>query len=637
MTSVELLHTDGTHLLTVHYPDEKSFALEQIGAPDTLSLSFQRRNSIDIPIGTSCTVDGKEYFLLSPPKRTMRHSALYDYELNLSAYGGMLALWRFRNPVDGRTDFPLTAKPSEHLAMLLNNLNARSEGWSVGYCITASEKLVLYKTHTCLEALEEIAKAFDTEWVIEGKRISLKKLEFNRLSPLPLAYGEDKGLRPDIETIRIADKVPASIAFVTGGNRNIDTKRFPGGKLTMPKSKILAFDGTHFEDEAGYNKTNARSYTTDEQGYSVRKLPKSFDPNNPKPTSFETEIHLDYPNVYPSREGKVTALSVRTLKDGSSEYGFIDTTIPEALDYKAAIRPGQRLTIVFQDGMLAGRELDADYLHADRKFTLISREEDGITIPAPPYVPTTGDRYGVFGISLPDAYFADDSTHTGAQYELMKHAIRHLASLNGNAFTLSAKIDPIWYNRHKADLDGKIRPGAFVRIEDTRLFKERQLVRIVSVKRFLSGETEIELSNETTEKTRFDLLADGVDELLRKELKATTIRSFLASRLPKVIGDQLGTDSLFLRKMTQVSYRVRSNGSIRNGKGSVTLTAIAYKLGEEVTASERPRLHWRITDNNGTLIAQADGTDNITLTATQYAQAKGGNLRTHLYAEPNNR
>ena len=63
-----------------------------------------------------------------------------------------------QNLTDGRLKFSLTATPREHLQMFIDNMNLRVE------------KCISYNHASCLSALQQMAKAFNTEFEINGKK-----------------------------------------------------------------------------------------------------------------------------------------------------------------------------------------------------------------------------------------------------------------------------------------------------------------------------------------------------------------------------------------------------------------------------------------------------------------------------------
>ena len=82
----------------------------------------------------------------------------------------------------GKQQVRYTAKPFEMIQHICDNLNmdGRDSGWSVGFCVESVEKTQSFSHNSVLDALNSIASLFDTEWEIIGKKINLRKVEYNK-------------------------------------------------------------------------------------------------------------------------------------------------------------------------------------------------------------------------------------------------------------------------------------------------------------------------------------------------------------------------------------------------------------------------------------------------------------------------
>ena len=181
----------------------------------------------------------------------MKHKRLFEYTVLFDPPEANAKVWKFRNPVDGRLKFSLTAKPHEHLHMFVDNMNRRDKGWTVGECIDGVETLIAYDHDFCIDALTRMASTFKTEYEFTGKRVSLRKIEYNKSNPLPLSYGCGNGFKPGVGRSNTGDNPPTEILFVQGGTDNIDPSKYGSSELLLPKNQTLAYDGEHFEDEDG--------------------------------------------------------------------------------------------------------------------------------------------------------------------------------------------------------------------------------------------------------------------------------------------------------------------------------------------------------------------------------------------------
>jgi len=157
-----------------------SYSYTALMGEDTLNLFFSLTNYVEIPVGSYCDFEGERYTLERANNFKKHGLRNYEYSLILDSNQSRLSKYRLRNTIDKRLKFSFTGKPIEHLRLLVDNLNLREQGWSIGTYIDAPEKVVNYNHTTCDDALKRIAEEFQTEWNISGKAISLGKVEFNK-------------------------------------------------------------------------------------------------------------------------------------------------------------------------------------------------------------------------------------------------------------------------------------------------------------------------------------------------------------------------------------------------------------------------------------------------------------------------
>nr|DAQ87141.1 MAG TPA: tail protein [Caudoviricetes sp.] len=481
----------GSRMLDVSV-DDASFRHRAIKGDNTLTLKYSLPDHVELPRGAWCEYQSERYELLNPEATKMHHTRNFEYTVTLEARQSRLKLWKFRNNVDGRLKFTLTATPREHLEMLVDNLNARDTGWTVGDCITTPEKLVSYDHNSCWDALGKMAQEFATEWEIADKRISLRKVEYNKTNPLALAYGFGRGLKTGVGRTA-SGKTPTEILFVQGGDRNIDPAKYGAKTLHLPKGQTLAYDGSKFEGEVGFVAATARRYKVDAEGLSISRADKDLETR--------AEDSLGATEIYPSRVGVVgSVVAVNTAKHF---YDIVDASIPDALDYEKALIAGETMTIIFQSGQLAGREFEVKYHHkttkkAGKRFELIPQEIDGVTMPSETFKPKAGDKYAVFHVALPQAYVSDNATKTGAEWELFRQAVRHLYDNEEQKYTFTGELDGLWAKRDWVNIGGRLILGGYVSFRDDSFARDGVLLRIVGIKDFVHAPHSplLELSND---------------------------------------------------------------------------------------------------------------------------------------------
>ena len=156
--------------------DDNSYRHRVIMGEHSLTLYYSLPEHVELPVGSYCEFQGETFTLERPEAFKMKHSRYFEYTVTMEAPEAKAKIWKFRNTVDGRLKFSLTAKPVEHLQMFVDNMNRRDKGWTVGDCIDGVEQCINYDHAFCLDALKQQASEFKTEYEFKGKRVSLKKV-----------------------------------------------------------------------------------------------------------------------------------------------------------------------------------------------------------------------------------------------------------------------------------------------------------------------------------------------------------------------------------------------------------------------------------------------------------------------------
>lgn len=482
--------------------DDSSYRYRAIKGDHNLTLYFSLPEHVEIPVGAYCVYQNETYTLEKPESLKMRHSRYFEYTVVFDSPQAKAGKWKFRNPVDRRLKFSLTATPREHLQMFVDNMNQRDSGWTIGRCIDGPEKVIAYNHAYCIDALTQMADEFETEYEFVGKQVSLWKVEYNRDNPLPLSYGKGNGFKPGIGRSNYEDSTPIEILYVQGGAQNLDTSRYGSPELLLPKNETIRFDGVHFEDEDGFDASKARTYTTDTDGFSIRQADK--------PLSSQAEDSLDCSEIYPNWKHTVTkAIEVKEgvwdiYAENTAEY---PNNSPSNLNYDDCRIGGETASVIFQTGELSGKEFDlvqtgnalTGYDYATKKFELVSQQIDGMNMPGGTFIPRIGDEFRLFGVRLPDTYICDDATKTGASWDMFREGVKYLYDNEEQKFSFTGELDGAWAKRDWNNIGGRIRLGSFVEFSDERFQPEGVLVRIIGIKDYINNphSPEIELSNST--------------------------------------------------------------------------------------------------------------------------------------------
>lgn len=452
-------------------------ALQNVG---TLYLYFASEEFINIPVGAYCIYKNIIYYLMDPDDFKKKSSRNFEYTLVMYDIGAILGKYKCRDIVSKRLKFDYTAKPHEHLQLIVDNLNMRDSGWKVGECIEAEEKTINYNHIFCSEALPTIADTFKTEYEIDPaiKTIHLRKVEYNKGEPLPLEYGKDKGFVPGLGRSNKDGNRPVTILYVQGGEQNIDFSKYGSKELLLPKNQRLEYEG--------------RAYVSDAEGLYIKRADTTL-------TDVQ-EDSLDCSHISPKRVGSVSNVVVSDKE--KNFYDFIDSSIPDDLNFEDYVIEGNNMTVIFQSGMLAGsnKEFEVKYVHKERKFLITPQEIDGQIMPNDIYKPNLGDKYAVFGIQLPDAYICNNSTKEGASWDMFREAAKYLYENEDPKFTFKGELDSIYSKKRWLSIGGKIKLGGYILFKDPQFIPEGIKIRITSIKEYIHRPYSpiIELSNTTT-------------------------------------------------------------------------------------------------------------------------------------------
>ena len=452
-------------------------ALQNVG---TLYLYFASEEFINIPVGAYCIYKNITYYLMDPDDFKKKSSRNFEYTLVMYDIGAILGKYKCRDIVSKRLKFDYTAKPHEHLQLIVDNLNMRDSGWKVGECIEAEEKTINYNHIFCSEALPTIADTFKTEYEIDPaiKTIHLRKVEYNKGEPLPLEYGKDKGFVPGLGRSNKDGNRPVTILYVQGGEQNIDFSKYGSKELLLPKNQRLEYEG--------------RAYVSDAEGLYIKRADTTL-------TDVQ-EDSLDCSHISPKRVGSVSNVVVSDKE--KNFYDFIDSSIPDDLNFEDYVIEGNNMTVIFQSGMLAGsnKEFEVKYVHKERKFLITPQEIDGQIMPNDIYKPNLGDKYAVFGIQLPDAYICNNSTKEGASWDMFREATKYLYENEDPKFTFKGELDSIYSKKRWLSIGGKIKLGGYILFKDPQFIPEGIKIRITSIKEYIHRPYSpiIELSNTTT-------------------------------------------------------------------------------------------------------------------------------------------
>ena len=441
------------------YPSDESELTTGVMTSGKVVLHFRSDQDIKLEQGATIEFLGNTYTLIYPQETKKLWRGYLEYIATFYSSAEQLKHKLLKDPSNiARTSFVFAGSPTDFATLV-----ARSMGheWSVGNCVATSyDKTIAFKEESCWAALGRVAEEFHTEWVVEGKSISLRKDERYKEDPLPLSYGKGNGFLSGVSQRGNADNLPISRLYVLGSSRNIDPTKYGASTLHLPKS------------------WSSERMRTDEAGNYIELLEGNG-----------AEGSMELSELYPHRVGVVA--SVVVANEAKHFYDVIDTSIPDELNYNDYRIRGEKAILKFETGALAGRQFEirqsesalSGYHHQERRFELIPSEQDGFIMPSKEWAPKAGDRYAIFGIALPQEYV------TRAENELLKEAIRTLSERSLPQFTFEGEVDGIWAKQKWLEIGGKLVPGGHVLFSDAEFHPEGTVIRITSMAQKVNNPT----------------------------------------------------------------------------------------------------------------------------------------------------
>lgn len=490
-------------MITIHYKiglvdyelevesSEQDYTLSSIMQAKELHITFAKAQYIELPTKTTyIDFEGERFYLLEPANIRKLNSENFQYTLKLENEAGKLKHWMFKN--EGKIKFTYTASLWRFLELIIENCQEREFDWTIGYAPDEATKTISFNSNTIFEALGIIAEEFDTEFrVREDKTIFIERHENDQDEVTTLAYGQGYGVKPIIER-RNQDKNDIKRLYIQGGDKNIDSRPDEYGNkyLLLPNNQVIYFDGYQFRDvpfegAKGYRASTDGTYITIDGSVSADAK----------------EDSIDLSHIYPKRVGVVSdfTISPNPNEPENPFYNIHDNSIPNELDYNDVQLIGEKMTMTFQTGYLAGRTFDiAEYVHSSRTFKLVSLAEDGQVLPNSTFEPSSGDEYVIFGCTLPDAYIRNDANMSGASWELFEEGVRALYEREEMSVIFSLPIDELWYK----DQSESIETGDYILFNDPDIVGSNTKIRVIAKKTYVNHPKRIEITLSNARATR---------------------------------------------------------------------------------------------------------------------------------------
>lgn len=350
-------------IITVHPEGQQE---KEIMVKDIVTMSFSLPFSVELLHGDYVMVWGEKYILNRLPEPEKVSSTLFKYSMTFEAQYYALAkskLFFYNNDnVLKLPEFQIMGNADIFLDLIVANANRTQVGWQKGDCDATDAKLLAFSSENILQALDQLAKEFNTEWWIVNKTIHLKKKGAS--SGRVFEYGRDKGLRGGLKRLNVDTSNVFSRLYVQGSDQNLPVG-YRGGMSRLQLPAPMEFiQGVKYGDE-------------------------------------EIEHIITFDDVKPERLGTVTSVG--------NKYTFTDATLD--FDVNLNLLPGLAAKIKFQTGQLAGYEFEIaknGYNHSTRTFTILRNEvEKAMELPSDLIKPAVGDTFILFDLQMPAQYIED--------------------------------------------------------------------------------------------------------------------------------------------------------------------------------------------------------------------------------------
>ena len=412
---------------------DSSFCEETLDRFNRISLDFVLPSEELVPELCHVTWRGEEYTLYTVPKVVKVSTREYRYTIILEGRYKELERTLVKDKL-GRTKFVFTGRADQYADLISGCI----DGWSTGTCTTGDRtQVVAFSNNTLLEACRMVASKFETEVRLDGGRIAFGRVEKYKGDPLRLAYRQ--GLQKEINTEPDSKETALGRVYVMGGEHNIDPAKYGSRTLHLPKGGALSVEG--------------HTFRVDAEGRYI-----SLEGDTRLNTS---ERALDAATIYPKRVGTISK-----VEQNGDEWDVIDETNP--IDYTQHRVGGDVMRLEFQSGRLAGRSFDlttkedklVGYVHGEKRFKLVRKEMDGVLMPEPAtFFPAVGDKYAIFGCSLPDEYIKS------AEAEMLSTAAKYMAERLETRMRYRAELDGLWAKKNWSTVAHKLTIGTIVRLE----------------------------------------------------------------------------------------------------------------------------------------------------------------------------
>ena len=512
-------------------PDNSSQWNHEVGVENVVTVNFTTWEFLVLEVGWYILVEGQRFSIKSEYRPKHIHDTKYTY--NLKFYGrehdaqDILFCRLNQGEDDLESVFAYDGTPMDFLQKVVANMNRNTDGveWKAGEAITANRQTINFNGLYCWDALGEIARAFGTEWWMDGEYLNISKCE--RGESVSLGYGQ--GLKSGLTQNENTNAVKWFTRLIpVGSSKNIDKSKYGYATLQLP---------------------GREKYIDINTQYGLK----------------EYREEAAFSEIYPHRVGTIS--SVRSEERTNEETG--NYTVYYVKDSSLPFNPdeymigGEVIHMTFNNGALAGKDFEVNWNNETKEFEIINQYPDENTqLPGGNLVPSVDDTYVLWNISMPDEYIR------AAEQELKTAVDVYLAEYSKDISVYSGSTDYIYISKNNVPLSLGQRVRLLSEVYFGNIGRDSRITR-VSRKLNNLNEATIDCSDAIASswKSSVDSSLNQLQFSVAKELAQTVIEILKTSDIGNPsdynVLSSLRSLNTFLRK----DKDDRSKGVIASDKG----------------------------------------------------------------------
>lgn len=396
-------------------PDNSSQWNHEVGVENVVTVNFTTWEFLVLEVGWYILVEGQRFSIKSEYRPKHIHDTKYTYSLKF--YGlehdaqDILFCRLNQGEDDLESVFAYDGTPLDFLQKVVANMNRNTDGveWKAGEAITANRQTINFNGLYCWDALGEIARAFGTEWWLDGEYLNISKCE--RGESVSLGYGQ--GLKSGLTQNENTNAVKWFTRLIpVGSSKNIDKNKYGYATLQLP---------------------GREKYIDINTQYGLK----------------EYREEAAFSEIYPHRVGTIS--SVRSEERTNEETG--NYTVYYVKDSSLPFNPyeymigGEVIHMTFNSGALAGKDFEVNWNNDTKEFEIINQYPDeNAQLPGGNLVPSADDTYVLWNISMPDEYIR------ASEQELKTAVDVYLSEYSKDISVYSGNTDYIYISKNDVPL-----------------------------------------------------------------------------------------------------------------------------------------------------------------------------------------